>query len=356
METSGAQELVIMETEQKSIKCVVWDLDNTLWQGVLLEDENVRLRQDAVKIIRTLDERGILQAIASKNDHNKAMQKLDELGVSEFFLYPQINWNSKSSSIDLIAKSLNLGLDAFALIDDEPFEREEVSFALPQVLCLDSATLDQLLEMPCLNPRFITDDSRNRRLMYLSDLKRKQIEAEFVGPQEEFLATLEMVLKIAPAAERDLMRGEELTHRTNQLNTTGHTYSYDELNYFRQSSQHKLWTVSLEDKFGSYGTIGLALIESQEAYWTIKLLLVSCRVMSRGVGGVLISYILREAREAGVNLRADFVPNGRNRMMYATYKFTGFKEIERSEESRVLEHDLAVIQPFPDYLKVEITN
>ena len=359
-ETSGGNRIPAaatgVEAESDSIKCVVWDLDNTLWQGVLLEDENVYLRQHVVEIIRTLDKRGILQAIASKNDYDKAIQKLEEFGIREFFLYPQINWNSKASSIELIAKSLNIGLDTFALIDDEPFEREEVNFSLPLVLCLDAASLDRLLEMPRLNPRFVTEDSKNRRVMYLNDVKRKQVEAEFVGPQEEFLATLEMVLSITPAAEHDLMRAEELTRRTNQLNTTGRTYSYDELNYFRQSRQHKLWIAGLEDKFGTYGKIGLALIECQAPYWTINLLLMSCRVMSRGVGNVLISHCLRQAREAGVNLRADFIPNGRNRMLYVTYKFAGFREIERAGESVVLEHDLSIIQPFPDYLRIEITD
>jgi FkbH-like protein len=342
--------------EAQSIKCVVWDLDNTLWRGVLLEDEDVCLHERAREIIRTLDGRGILQSIASKNDHDKAIEKLDELGVREFFLYPQINWNSKASSIDNIARALNLGLDALALIDDQPFEREEVRFSLPQVLCLDAAVLDSVLEMPQMNPRFITEDSKKRRLMYLNDIERKKVEAEFVGPQEEFLATLEMVLTIAPARAADLMRSEELTRRTNQLNTTGLTYSYDELDYFRQSEQHELWIAGLEDKFGSYGKIGLALIECQEKCWTIKLLLVSCRVMSRGVGSVLLSHILRRAREAMVILRADFVPNGRNRMMYVTYRFAGFREVEKAGESRVLEHDLGRIQPFPDYVKLEIAD
>jgi len=100
------------------VKCIVWDLDNTLWDGVLLEDGEVTLRPWVAEQIRRLDQSGVLHSIASKNDHQAAMAKLAELGLAEFFLYPQINWNSKSSSVQLIAKALNLGLDAFAFIDD----------------------------------------------------------------------------------------------------------------------------------------------------------------------------------------------------------------------------------------------
>ena len=95
--------------QKKSIKCVVWDLDNTLWQGVLLEDESVTLTEGIREIIVELDKRGILQSVASKNEFNTAMKKLQQLGLDEYFLYPQISWNSKSSSIQAIAKALNIG-------------------------------------------------------------------------------------------------------------------------------------------------------------------------------------------------------------------------------------------------------
>ncbi|NEO98542.1 MAG: HAD-IIIC family phosphatase [Symploca sp. SIO2E9] len=344
------------QDNQKTIKCVVWDLDNTLWDGVLLEDSKVSLRNKVVGIIKTLDSRGILQSIASKNEYVRAMAKLEELGLHEYFLYPQINWNSKASSIKEIAKLINIGTDTIAFIDDQPFELEEVSFSQPEVLCINAANLEQLLEMSQMNPRFITEDSKKRRLMYISDIERNQAESEFVGPQEEFLATLNMHFKISSAQEEDLQRAEELTVRTNQLNTTGYTYSYEELNQFRQSDQHKLIISSLEDKYGTYGKIGLALVEFQESLWTIKLLLMSCRVMSRGVGTVMLNYIIKLAKENSVRLCAEFVSNNRNRMMYISYKFSGFKEIESSGELVVMENDLTRIQPWPEYMKVEVID
>jgi FkbH-like protein len=340
--------------EKQSIKCVVWDLDNTVWDGILLEDREVTLRPHVVHILKTLDERGILHSIASRNDHDLAMAKLKEFGIDEYFLYPQINWNSKAASVTQIAKDINIGLDAIAFVDDQPFEREEVAFTHRQVLCIDSALLDDLLDRHEFNPRFITEDSRLRRRMYQADIERNREEADYTGPKEEFLATLGMIFTIAPCREEDLKRAEELTVRTNQLNTTGYTYSYEELDALRRSPRHKLLISSLEDRHGSYGKIGLTLIEMGEEVWTVKLLLMSCRVMSKGVGTIMIHHVLRMAKEAGVKLRAEFVSNDRNRQMLITYRFAGFKEVERQGEVAILENDFSAIQPPPPYVDLRI--
>jgi len=353
-EMSAARSETQTTGEKKSIKCVVWDLDNTIWQGVLLEDERVCLREGVLEIIQTLDRRGILQSVASKNDHDTALAKLQEFGLDEYFLYPQINWNSKATSIKSIAEALNIGIDTLAFIDDQPFERAEVNFSWPEVFCIDTEDLDHLLALPQMNPRFITEDSSRRRLMYRSDIERQKVESEFVGPQQEFLATLQMMLHISLAKQEDLQRAEELTVRTNQLNSTGITYSYEELDEFRRSNDHTLLITGLEDKFGDYGKIGLALVERGSHVWTIKLLLMSCRVMSKGVGTILMGQIMRMAREAKVVLRADFISNERNRLMYVSYKFAGFKEINRIGNRIVLENDLTKIAPFPDYVSIHI--
>ncbi|HEV2863955.1 MAG TPA: HAD-IIIC family phosphatase [Pyrinomonadaceae bacterium] len=344
------------EKDGKVIKCVVWDLDHTLWDGVLLEDERVTLREDAAAAVRALDARGILQSVASKNEHGPAMAKLREFGLAEYFLYPQVNWNSKAASIKAVAEALNIGRDAVAFLDDQPFERGEVEFSLPEVLCLDPADLRGLLDRPEFRPRFITEDSRLRRAMYLSDFERKQAAEAFAGTADEFLATLGMQFTIGPAGREDLRRAEELTVRTNQLNSTGTTYSYDELAGFVESDRHLLLIAGLTDKYGTYGKIGLALVECGEREWTLKLLLMSCRVISRGVGTIMMNHIMRLAKEAGVALRAEFVPNGRNRMMYVTYKFANFREAGRSGDTVILENDLSRVQGFPDYVRVEVAG
>lgn len=338
--------------EKQSTKCVVWDLDNTLWNGVLLEDENVTLRKSVVDVIQALDRRGILQSIASRNDAALAMAKLQGFGLAEYFLYPQINWGSKSASIRTIVKSLNIGMDTIAFVDDQPFEREEVQFELPEVLCIDAAELPHILEMPQLNPRFVTGDSMLRRKMYMSDVVRNQDEAAYEGPQEAFLASLDMRLDIFPAAEEDLQRAEELTIRTHQLNATGYTYSYDELNSFRQAEDYLLLMARLEDKYGPYGNIGLALVERGGQIWTLKLMLMSCRVMSRGIGSIMLNYVMNLAQANRVRLQAEFVPTDCNRLMDITYRFANFREIYRDERLVIFEHDLANIQTYPDYVNI----
>jgi FkbH-like protein len=280
------------------------------------------------------------------------MEKLKQLGLTDYFLYPQITWNSKAESIKNIAKSINIGLDAIAFVDDQPFEREEVAFVLPTVLCIDAFDITQIPDMKAMQPRFITEDSKLRRHMYLSDVKRNQAEETFVGSNEEFLATLGMVFTIDPAQESDLQRAEELTVRTHQLNTTGYTYSYDELKAFIHSDRHLVLVSSLDDKYGTYGKIGLTLVECQPDIWIIKLLLMSCRVMSRGVGTIMVNHILRLAKAANVRLQAEFVSNDRNRMMYITYKFGDFREVSRSGNFILFENDLSRIQDFPQYVEV----
>ena len=156
VESKGTRRVPRRGREQKAVKCVAWDLDNTLWDGVLLEDENVTLRDGVREIVETLDGRGILQSVASKNDPERATAKLREFGLNDYFLYPQISWNSKASSIRNIAAALNIGLDAVAFIDDQPFERDEVNFSLKEVLCIDAVELCGLLKRPELIPRFIT--------------------------------------------------------------------------------------------------------------------------------------------------------------------------------------------------------
>lgn len=356
MISTKSEPLLNKQKDKKVIKCVVWDLDNTLWHNVLLEDNEVSLREDIVSIIKTLDSRGILQSVASKNDYAMAMNKLQEFGLQKYFLYPQINWNSKASSVKEIANLLNIGIDAIAFIDDQLFELEEVRFKMPEILCINASELAHLLDMPEMNPRFITENSKIRRLMYISDIERQKAEKEFIGTSEDFLATLNMNFTISSAKEEDLQRAEELTLRTNQLNTTGYTYSYDELNHFRSSENHKLLIASLEDKYGSYGKIGLALLECQEDLWKIKLLLMSCRVMSRGVGTIMLNYIMNIAKNNHVRLFAEFVSNNRNRMMYITYKFAGFNEIEKRDNFVILENKLNRIQPFPEDVKIQIMD
>jgi FkbH-like protein len=298
-----------------------------------------------------LDERGIMMSIASRNDYDSAMTRLRQFGLDDYFLYPQVTWGAKSASVRNIAQYLNIGTDAIAFIDDDPFERDEVAASVPDVLCIDAANLESVADRPEMNPRHVTVDSRQRRSMYRADIERHDLEARL--PPSEFLASLRMVLTVSDARANDLARVEELTVRTNQLNSTGRTYSRDELESFCLSNQHKLLLAGLDDRYGTYGKIGVALVETTDKDWLIELFLMSCRVMGRGVGSVLLGYILGLAAAEEKRVRAEFLRTARNRVMYLTFKLAGFREVERRDNLAVLEHDLSSIDAVPDYLEVQ---
>ncbi|WP_405187084.1 HAD-IIIC family phosphatase [Streptomyces anulatus] len=335
-------------------KCVVWDLDDTLWRGTLSAGDDVVLEPRVLETIRTLDERGILQSIASKNNHDDAFRKLGELGIAEYFLYPQINWNSKSSSITELQTKLNIGLDTFVFVDDQEFERDEVAFVHPDVETVDAADLLLLLSLPRLSPAHVTEDARRRRLMYQQDEQRDRSELAFQGPRDEFLGSLAMVLTISRAGGDDLLRLEELTHRTSQLNSTGIHYSYDELEKLIPDPDHDLWVCELSDRYGSYGKIGMALVEKSGDRWTIALLLMSCRTVSKGVGTVLLQFLVKEAAARRVRLFARFRRTDRNRQMLLTYRLANFHVVSKDGADHLFENDLAIVRDYPDHVKVDI--
>jgi len=338
------------------VKCIVWDLDNTIWNGVLIQDNNVEIRDNIVKIIKELDNRGILQSIASKNDYELAVMKLKELDIFKYFLYPQINWMPKSKSIKYISEKLNINIDSFAFVDDEQYELDEVIFSQPAVLCIQATQYEDILDMKEFIPEYITDDSKNRRLLYQNDIIRNNIEAHFSGTKEDFLKSLNMDFSIMRAEKIDLQRVYELTLRTNQLNTSGETYSYDELCDFIDSEEHELLVASLRDRYGDYGKIGIALIQKKHTQWDIKLFLMSCRVMNRGIGTVFIGYLIETAQAANVRLITYFTHTSRNKMMYMTYKLCGFRTISANGQKEMLEYDVSHKISIPNYIKLNAYN
>ena len=334
------------------VKCVVWDLDETLWRGVLGEGDDVVVPLAVREMVIALDERGILQSIASRNDADLASQRLAALGLLDYFVAPKIGWGEKSASFEAISRELDLPLATFLFVDDDAFERDAVRFVHPEVRVAPAEAISMLLDRLDLKPLHVTSDSRSRRAMYQRRALGRREEEAFEGPQIDYLRTLGMVLTISPATEADLDRAAELTVRTHQLNTTGRTYSPAELLVFARSPGHRLLICSLTDRHGDHGRIGLVLIEQEPAAWTIRLLLMSCRVLSRSLGSTLIAYLLRGAASAGVRLYAELVPTDRNRRMMITYRFAGFRRAREESGCVVLEHDLKVIPAYADHLEV----
>ncbi|MGW3207641.1 HAD-IIIC family phosphatase [Streptomyces sp. NPDC001135] len=326
------------EQPAPTVKCLVWDLDDTLWDGTVLEGDGADPRPAAVEALRTLDRRGVLHAVASRGDHDTARAHLARHGLEELFTVLDIGWGDKSEAVRRIADTLGIALDTVAFIDNDPVERAEVAAALPLVRCYAAQDAGRLTGLPEFQVAFPTREAGERRLLYRSEWLRRRAQQEHTGAPAAFLASLGLVLTVRRAAEADLHRARELTVRTHQLNTTGRTYDLEELRTLCGSSRHEVLVADLEDRFGSYGTIGLALVEHEGDTSVLKLLLLSCRVMSRGVGPAFLGHVVRETLAAGRRPAAEFVPTDVNRVMLVNLRFGGFEVAEQTDGRLLLRY------------------
>lgn len=212
--------------------------------------------------------------------------------------------------------------------------------------------MDNILSIDSFIPKFITKESSIRRKLYIEDEKRKTEEDSYGEVNTDFLRTQKMEFVINLANESDLQRIEELIHRTNQLNATGCIYSYEEIKNFLHSNNYLVYIAELKDKFGSFGKIGVCLIEKSTEIWTLKLFLMSCRVITRGVGNVLLYYVISEAKKQAKKLYCEFNHTSKNRLMYITLKLSGFQEHEKA--NNLLIHSLEEHLKIPEYIKLII--
>ncbi|RKN04861.1 HAD-IIIC family phosphatase [Streptomyces radicis] len=311
-----------------TVKCLVWDLDDTVWDGVVLEGDEPVPFPHVPGVLRALDERGILHAVVSRGDHDVATAHLEAHGLEEWFCAARIGWGAKSAALSRIADALNIGLDTVAFIDNDPAERAEVAAALPLVRCYPAEAAADLPERPEFRPAHVTAEAAGRRQLYRTEWRRRRAEEESGGDRRAFLASLDLVMEVAPATEADLARASELTVRTHQLNSTGLTYDEDELRKLAASPDHQVRLARLTDRFGDYGIIGLSVTELTPDDAVLRLLLMSCRVASRGVGGLLLAHLVREARSGGRRAVAHFLPTSVNRTMLVTLRFAGFTPVD----------------------------
>ncbi|MBF9127450.1 HAD-IIIC family phosphatase, partial [Plantactinospora sp. S1510] len=319
----------------QKIKCVIWDLDDTVWNGVVIEGDPATPLPVVVETIRTLDQRGILHAVASRGDRDLSLAHLTAHGLAEYFCAVEIGWGAKSEAVARIAELLNIGPDTMAFVDNDDMELAEVAAAHPEVRCYRSDGVAELPDRPEFRPAFVTDESAARRRMYQADGTRSAAQERYSGTPAEFLASLDLVMTIDHATGDDLARAHELTVRTHQLNTTGVTFDEHELRALVDSPRDEVLVARLRDRFGDYGTIGLSVTRLRGADAVLHLLLMSCRVMSRGAGAVLLHHVMRSAVDRGLRPLARFVATGKNRVMLVTLRFAGFEPIE-DDDGRLL--------------------
>lgn len=288
----------------KKIKCVCWDLDNTLWAGVIGDDLDGKtsLNPGVLSLIQEFDRRGIIQSIVSKNNYETAWHKIKELNLEEYFLYPAINWGLKSESIKSIALELNIGLDTIAVIDDSLWEREEITTHLPMVRVFDPEQLGTLRS----NDDFlvlVTKESQARRKMYHEESSRKVISENWGSDFNGFLKSCDMQMEIfIPKLPEQKERSLELLQRTNQFNLSGHSYDHAAFKKLLDNPDCKNFCVSVNDKFGNYGIVLFASIRSIGNTLVLEDLVMSCRVAQKMVETTFIYWFASYAKKMNKSL------------------------------------------------------
>ncbi len=283
------------ERDLNKIKCVVWDLDNTIWDGVFSECEEptkLNLRENIYDVIKELDLRGILQSVSSKNNADECLDYLKEIGLSQFFLYPKICWGAKSESIKQIAQELNIGLESIALFDDSAFERGEVLCECKDVRVYDVEDLLKIIDKPEFDVP-VTIEGKERRKMYQVDEKRRIFQRENHVDNIDFLKECKIELRFVKLTdERIRERCYELVQRTNQLNMSGRRYLKQEFEQIVKNEEYISIAIECKDRFGSYGIVGYLRYKNNETELIVVEFALSCRVACKYLESKIFSELL----------------------------------------------------------------
>lgn len=324
-------------------KAIVVDLDNTLWGGVVGEDgvEGISLgTEDAgapygelQKVLRNLRRRGVLLAISSKNNEADARRVFDEhpaavLGWDDFAA-TRANWDPKPDSLRSIAAQLNIGLDSLVFLDDNPAECELVRAQLPDVVVVDAdhsgvSVADGIARSPFFQRLSLTVEDRERAQLYAAQQQRQDAERTSLS-LDDFLHSLGLRMSIDAVAAADIARVAQLTQKTNQFNVTTRRYTEADIERMRGDGRHGVYVVRATDRFGDHGLIGVLVVERDATAWTIDTLLLSCRVIGRGIETAILAWLMSEASMAAVpELVGEFVPTAKNAPASSLFEAHGF--------------------------------
>lgn len=310
------------------VKCLVFDLDNTLWEGVLVDDgeAGVRLRSEVRGLLEELDRRGILLSIASKNDADRAFPMLESLGLAEYFLYPQINWGPKSVSVRAIASALNIGVDSLAFIDDQPFERSEVTETVGAIRVYAETELAELLDRPEFDVP-VTAESTQRRKLYTVEAERKSLLDGTGGDYDTFLSSCNITLNVFVPAPDQVLRCNELIQRTNQLNLTTRRLTDAEFEAILADPTMVVLAMSATDRFGTYGLIGVAIFDVGSSDGPVLTdFVTSCRVAQKAIEAGFFEWVRTNVSPGKQWLRATFLPTERNGLLRGILTEVGFED------------------------------
>ena len=323
------------------VKCLAWDLDGTLWKGVLAEDgvEGLVLRDEAVALVRTLDARGIVNSICSKNDPAPVNEALAHFGIADLFVFPQVGWGAKSMSLRQLARDLNVGLDALALVDDASWERAEVRQNAPAVRTFDAAEIGKLSEETCFNPP-ASAESASRRVRYQEEAARRGAEAASGVDHVAFLKASHIRLALGPVEGETAVRCRELVQRSNQLTLAARRY--DETAFANLLSSADCSSVQCMDDYGDYGTVGFAAVSrADDGAAELREFVMSCRVAKKLCEQSVILFLAeRAAAQGATRFRAVITPTGRNGALVEAFDAMPFT-MRVADGQRVYELDLS---------------
>ncbi|MHA2076701.1 MAG: HAD-IIIC family phosphatase [Candidatus Thorarchaeota archaeon] len=336
--------------KSKTKKCIVLDLDNTLWGGIIGEDgiEGIKLGNAAPGIeyvdfqrsLLSLYNRGVILAVCSKNNYDDAIKVFQEhpfqILKEEHFAAMRINWQNKASNIAELAKEINIGLDSMVFFDDNPVERAQVSQTHPEVLVVDlpknprlyRETLENLDVFDVLS---LTKEDMARGEMYAGKRKRAELETS-MDSIEDFLRTLDLKVRIKPVDDFDTPRVVQLIGKTNQFNLTTRRYTDAEIKQFREEDTSVVYSMAVMDKFGDEGVVGVAIVKKKDDDWWVDNMLMSCRVIGRSVETALLAKIVKDARSEGASrIIGEYIPTKKNPPAASVYENHGFRMPAQTE-------------------------
>jgi FkbH-like protein len=350
-------------------KCIVLDLDNTMWGGVLGEEgvEGIRLSDDGAgkayhdfqRALLDYYETGTLLAICSKNDEALALAALREHPAMilrpEHFAAIRINWNSKAANLHELANELNIGMDAMVFLDDSEFERAEVQRLAPLV------TVPKLPADPSEFPAFVaslpffdslkaTEDDRRRSVMYADERHRKEFQHQ-AASLDEFLQGLHINISVRPADKFGLARLAQLSQKTNQFNLTTRRYSEGDLAERLDRGNWRVYSLGAGDRFGDSGVTGgcFAEIAPGGGQARIDSFFVSCRVLGRGIEAAFMTTVLKCLRREGVRVvEAEFIATEKNGVAKEFLPKQGFAQAA----DQAWRLDLSAIAAPPAWIKI----
>lgn len=324
-------------------KVVALDLDNTLWggivgevglQGIELGEEGLGLAfQEFQRELLKMHDAGILLAIASKNNPDDAREVLRDhpsmVLKPEHFAAVRINWQDKATNLQELADELNLGVDSFVFLDDNPVEREWLRRALPAVLVPDLPPdpVDRpafLRQAPVFQRVTLTEADRIRAETYAVQAHRVELRSS-ASNFDEFLASLAQEVTIEPLQRQSLARAAQMCQRTNQFNLTTRRYTAADLERMVHSADTEAYVLAVKDRFGDNGITGLGILKLNGESAEVDALLLSCRVLGRRIEDAFLHVLAGRARDRGVrHLVGRYIPTSKNVQVASFYPERGF--------------------------------